>query len=99
MAHTAQDGSQFTNRMSMNARNSSLAANPSQSAPSQSDQSNTPKSIQDDPKAMQLVDQLKQMGFTGDDVAQAMDGDDQQQSDDQGGQQATQAAPLQIPGM
>lgn len=53
-------------------------------------------SIQDDPEAMKLVDQLKQMGFTGEDVANAMDdGGDQMQS----GAEATKAAPLQIPGL
>jgi hypothetical protein len=55
-----------------------------------------PKSIQDDPKAMQCVDDLKSMGYTADDVAQAM-GDDQQMQPT--GKEATQAAPLQIPGM
>lgn len=56
----------------------------------------TPPPIDQNPQAMQLVDQLKQMGYTADDVAQAMGGDDQQSMDS--GAQATQAAPLNIPG-
>jgi hypothetical protein len=62
-------------------------------APAPTDQ---PKSIEDDPKAMQCVDELKQMGYTADDVAQAM-GEDEQQPDT--GAAATQAAPLAIPGV
>jgi len=63
------------------------------SQPKQADQ---PKSIQDDPKAMQCVDDLKSMGYTADDVAQAM-GPEEAPMDS--GKEATQAAPLQIPGM
>jgi Holliday junction resolvasome RuvABC DNA-binding subunit len=63
----------------------------------------TPKSITDDPQAMQLVDQLVQMGYTPDDVAQAMEQDGQSTPDtDQsvsGGKPSTAAASLQIPGM
>lgn len=100
MAWKANDGSEFTNRMQMNSKNSSLAAKtPSDS--STTDPS-SPKSIESDPHAMQLVDQLKQMGYTGEDVEKAM-GDDQSSSDsqpqDDSGRAATQAAPLQIPGM
>lgn len=54
------------------------------------------KSIQDDPKAMQLVDQLQNMGYTAEDVERAMQGGEPGQMDK--GTEATQAAPLQIPG-
>lgn len=67
------------------------AGNKPAAAPDASQQQ--PPQITDDPQAMQLVDQLKQMGYTGDDVAQAMDQDGGQ---DQSGQAS--AAPLQIPG-
>ena len=58
-----------------------------------------PKSIQDDPKAMGLVNQLAQMGYSGDDVAQAMDQAGGGGMGMDSGKEATQAAPLQIPGM
>jgi hypothetical protein len=58
-----------------------------------------PKSIQDDPKAMGLVNQLQQMGYTGDDVEQAMMGAGQGAPGMDQGKEAAQAAPLQIPGM
>jgi hypothetical protein len=50
--------------------------------------------ITDNPEAMQCIDKLQQMGYTADDVAQAMDS-----GQAQSGQQATQAAPMQIPSM
>jgi ubiquitin len=53
-------------------------------------------SIQDNPKAMQAVDDLKQMGYTGEEVSQAMD--DGSQMEDKGAE-ATKAAPLNIPGV
>ncbi|MFP5230783.1 MAG: hypothetical protein ACLGXA_24465 [Acidobacteriota bacterium] len=58
-----------------------------------------PQSIQDDPKAMQLVDELKQMGYTADDVAAAMGDDDQDQSTGDGNAPATGSAAIQLPGM
>ena len=61
--------------------------------------SSTPQPITDNPDAMQLVDQLKQMGYSADDVAQAMGDDDQSQSGGDNGAMATKAAPLQIPSM
>ena len=48
---------------------------------------------------MQCVDQLKQMGYTADDVAQAMGDEDQSQPGGDGGAMATKAAPMQIPSM
>lgn len=57
-----------------------------------------PQPIDQNPQAMQCIDQLKQMGYTADDVEQAMGGgDDQVQGD--GGAMATKAAPMQIPSM
>lgn len=88
---TANDGMKFGGGMGANQRNASLSAKPAPAAKPMDDQQ--PKSIMDDPKAMQCVDELKQMGYTADDVAQAM-GDAQMD----GGQAATAAAPLQIPG-
>ena len=58
----------------------------------------TPQPIEQNPQAMQLVDQLKQMGYTSDDVAQAMGDGDQDDQQQDSGAQATQAAPLNIPG-
>lgn len=75
----------------MRQRNASLAAKPEAAKPADDAQ---PKSLESDPKAMALVDQLKQMGYSGQDVAQAMDGGDQ----GQGGMEATKAAPMAIPG-
>lgn len=53
------------------------------------DGSQDQQSIEDNPQAMQMVDDLKQMGYTAEDVARAMDAD---------GGGAAPAAP-QIPGM
>ena len=88
----ANDGTMFGGGMGARQHNATLDAKPPAAKPA-GDDSAQPKSIMDDPKAMQCVDELKQMGYTADDVAQAM-GDDQMG----GGQAATQAAPLQIPG-
>jgi len=84
----ANDGTQFSSGMASTHHNARLAAGTVQPANQQ------PKSIQDDPKAMGLVNQLKALGYTGDDVAQAMEGE---QPMDQSAE-ATKAAPLQIPG-
>ena len=54
--------------------------------------------ITDNPQAMKCVDDLKQMGYTADDVAQAMGDEDQSQSASNGAA-ATAAAPMQIPSM
>lgn len=96
MPYSSQDGQQFTNRMAANSRNASLKGG-MKADPAPAQQSDQPQSIEDDPKAMQLVDELKNMGYTADDVAKAM-GDDGQQ-DQQQGSAATSAAPMQIPGM
>lgn len=89
MRFAAKDGSMHSSQKQ--AFDSGSKAAPAQSAAP--DDTQQPPPITDDPQAMQLVDQLKQMGYTGDDVAQAMDQD--------GGQDQSQqasAAPLQIPG-
>lgn len=85
-------------RMSANTPDMSSSSDPTQADPSQT-QSGTPQPISDNPQAMQLVDQLKQMGYTADDVAQAMGDEDQSQSGGDGGAMATKAAPMQIPSM
>lgn len=61
--------------------------------------SSTPQPITDNPEAMKCVDDLKQMGYTADDVAQAMGDEDQAQGGSDGGAMATKAAPMQIPSM
>ena len=101
MQFNAKDGSKHSSQMkAFDASKAPAAPATTPADPSADPTMDAPKSIQDDPQAMQLVDQLKQMGFTGDDVAQAMDGmGDQQASTAPGGQAATAAAPLQIPGM
>lgn len=73
----------------------------SQSAPSPAagGGSSTPQPITDNPEAMKCVDTLKQLGYTADDVAQAMGDEDQSQAGGDGGAMATKAAPMQIPSM
>lgn len=77
-------------------------------APVTDDQDNGQNDIENDPKAMKCVSDLVNLGYTSDQVAQAMDdlsGGDQDQGDDDGsmddGSQSSggQSAPLQIPGM
>jgi hypothetical protein len=58
----------------------------------------TPEPIEQNPKAMQLVDELKSMGYTADDVAQAMGEGGQEDEQQDSGAQVTMAAPMQIPG-
>jgi hypothetical protein len=79
MQFKAKDGSSHPSQM---------AAFQAGSKPAPDDQ---PKSIMDDPEAMKLVDQLKQMGYGPEDVEQAMGGSDQDN--------AAAPAPLSIPGM
>ena len=59
--------------------------------------SSAPQPIDQNPEAMECVDKLKQMGYTADDVEQAMGGGDDQGGDT--GQMAAKAAPMQIPSM
>ena len=92
MQFKANDGSSHPSQMKAYEASQKPAAAPDAAAPP-----DQPKSIQDDPQAMQLVDQLKTMGYSGDDVAQAMGDNDTMPQPS--GQEATQAAPLQIPGM
>lgn len=109
MAFKAKDGSDHTNMMTVNKRNASLAAQGGDKAPADAppvdqsqggdDQGGQSQSgpIESNPDAMSAIDQLKQMGYTADDVAQAMQ-DDQSQpaaAPAPGGSKA----PLQIPGM
>ena len=89
MQFKATDGSSHPSQMK------AYDASQQSSAPAD----NAPKSIMDDPKAMKCVDDLKQMGYTAEDVEQAMGGSDTDDQSQMGGQAATAAAPLQIPGM
>jgi hypothetical protein len=77
--------------------NTPMDSSPTDSADPSTGTSGAPQPITDNPQAMQCVDQLKQMGYTADDVAQAMGGDEQSGGD--GGAMATSAAPMQIPSM
>jgi hypothetical protein len=78
-----------------------------QASPSSDGQAGAPKSIQDDPKAVECIEYLKSAGYTPDDVADAMatpddmgsDSDTDTGSDMDSGSAATQAAPMSIPGM
>jgi hypothetical protein len=83
-------------RMQANTAPSDMSDTSAQDA---SGQQTTPQPITDNPQAMQCVDQLKQMGYTADDVAQAMGDEDQSQPSGDGGAMATKAAPMQIPSM
>jgi hypothetical protein len=58
-----------------------------------------PQPIDQNPEAIECVDKLKQMGYTADDVEQAMGGGDDQQQGGDGGAMATGAAKMQIPSM
>lgn len=69
------------------------------SQPADQSSNSTPQPITDNPQAMQMVDQLKQMGYNADDVAQAMGDEDQSRAGGDGGAMATKAAPMQIPSM
>ena len=81
------------------------AAKPS---PVSDDQDNGQNDIEQDPKAMRSISDLVNLGYTSDQVAQAMDdlsGGDQDQDDDDGSMDddsqssGGQSTPLQIPGM
>ena len=73
------------------------ANTPMDSPQSAAPDSSTPQPISQNPEAMECVDKLKQMGYTADDVEQAMGGGDDQGGDT--GQMATGAAKMQIPSM
>jgi hypothetical protein len=105
MTKRALDGTEFTNQMGVNRHNARLKAQ-NYKAPAQADdadqqdqtQPDDPQSIENDPRAMQCIDELKQMGYTADDVAAAM-GDDSDADTSDSGDAATQAAAIQLPGM
>jgi hypothetical protein len=110
MAWKADDGSEHTNRMTMVSKNSSLKARKDDASKPPASPSQDPKAagadpmgskdLSSDPQALQLVDALKQMGYTGDQVADAMDGGgDVDNAGSVSNGSAAQAAPLQIPGM
>lgn len=94
MTYKANDGREFSGRMAMNSHNASLRGmgHKTGAAPVGPDQ---PQEITDDPRAMKLVDELKQMGYTAEDVEKAMGGAG---DEEQNVQQAAAAAPMQIPG-
>ncbi|HZP06785.1 MAG TPA: hypothetical protein VFB43_17935 [Terracidiphilus sp.] len=54
--------------------------------------------IEQNPQAMRCIDELKQMGYTAEDVERAMGGGEEDDEQQDSGAQATQAAPLNIPG-
>lgn len=56
-----------------------------------------PQPITDNPEAMQCIDKLQQLGYTADDVAQAMQSDSGQ--DQSQAAPPTKGAPMSIPGM
>jgi hypothetical protein len=106
MARKANDGTEYTNQMSVNRHNARMDAKSPKAAPTPAAD---PQSAQDgggggdimsDPEAMQAIDLLKQKGYTAQDVEKAMDdgSGDSQAADDQG-QSSAQSAPLQIPGL
>lgn len=70
-----------------------------QSQPDAAPSNGNPQPIENNPEAMQCIDRLQQMGYTADDVEQAMGGGDDQQPGGDGGAMATKAAPMQIPSM
>lgn len=91
MAHFAKDGTPFTNlpqakqhdrknalRVSIQA--GSLPGDRSGDSDSDQDQD---KDITQDPHAMKLVDELKSMGYNGDDIAQACGPEDSDMDQDQ----------------
>lgn len=74
-----------------------MTANTPTSSSDESPTSTTsPQPIDQNPEAMQCIDKLKQMGYSADDVEQAMGGGD---DDQDSGKMATAAAPMQIPSM
>jgi hypothetical protein len=92
MQFPGKDGKSYGSQMQAS------AAKPSPSAPDPGAQPGGDKPpITDNPEAMQAVDTLKQLGYTADDVEQAMGGGYDQMGDM--GAEATKAAPLQIPGL
>jgi hypothetical protein len=63
-----------------------------------SESQDQPKDITSDQEAMQLVDQLKEMGYTKEDVDQAFDADDSQ-SQDADESTGQSSPPTEIPGL
>lgn len=92
MAFPANDGTEFTLPMARNAHNARLA---SKEPPKPDD---GPKDIEQDAQAMDLVKQLQQMGYSGEDVERAMGGGDEQEQTQDQGAEAAKAAPMMIPG-
>ena len=103
MAYRAKDGQDYSLMSKVRSVNASMDAKSQgdikKNLPdATTDDQAQPQDITQDAKAMDLVDQLKQMGYTGEDVEKAMgDGMNMQQSPD--GAAAAKAAPLQIPGL
>ena len=96
MAFPGKDGKPYSSQMQ------AFQAKPAPAAPPAdpgADPTAGKPSIQDDPEAMKLVDQLSQMGYTGEDVEMAMGGMGGGADQMGAGKEATAAAPLQIPGL
>jgi hypothetical protein len=100
MAYKAEDGQEFTNRYPMVAHNSSLKARGKSMPTDMGGGDQEPQSIVDDPKAMRLVDELQQMGYTGEDVEQAMGGGEMQPKSAQMGLPSSGGKePISLPGI
>jgi len=96
MAFTAKDGSEHTNMMTANRANARFDARPPEPAPQGGGD------IMSDPKAMQLVDQLKQMGYTGEDVEKAMGDQEEPQPESRPQSSAPSGGgnqPISLPGL
>lgn len=113
MAYTSKDGSEFSNADGMRHQNRRIDAgtvpltpNKSAKVPMGGDSSQDQDQDQDqgqgdithDPKAMNLVGKLSAMGYTADDVSQAMEDEDQDQDSQSGSSdQFDIASALNIP--
>jgi hypothetical protein len=68
MAFPAKDGTKFTNKSSQQSHDAMNSAPPADPGADQG-----PPPIESDPEAMQCVQLLAQKGYTGEEVAQAVD--------------------------
>jgi Holliday junction resolvasome RuvABC DNA-binding subunit len=96
MAYKAKDGAEFTNLPQLKRHELRLGdSKPVQDTDSDQD---AQKDITQDPEAMDCVEKLKSLGYTGEEVEQAFN-----EGGDQGDQEAPQSAvpnaSVQIPGL
>ncbi len=71
MAFPAKDGTKFTNKSSQQSHDAMSSAPPPAADPGAD--AGGPPPIESDPEAMQCVQLLAQKGYTGEEVAQAVD--------------------------